>query len=115
MCFASSETIDELEDKHPGIFGPKKGYSRALSISSMGWTLGMFIGPILSGNLIERVGYFATNSAMGEFLVFWKRFYVDIDWLLTYLLAVLCLLCGAGAFFCLKSKPKKTNDANPNC
>lgn len=64
--FASSETIDELEEKHPGIFGPTKGYSRALSISSTGWTLGSFIGPILSGILIERIGYYETNCVMGE-------------------------------------------------
>lgn len=34
----------------------------------MGWTLGMFVGPILSGILIERLGYYETNCAMGEFL-----------------------------------------------
>lgn len=65
-----SEAVDDLEQKHPGIFGPQKGYSRALSISSMGWTLGMFIGPILSGTLIESLGYFNINCAMGEFRCF---------------------------------------------
>lgn len=51
--------VDEIESKQPGIFGPNGGYSRALSISSMGWTLGSFIGPLLSGVLVEEGGYYA--------------------------------------------------------
>ena len=64
------ETIDELEAKHPGIFGPKSGYSRALSISSTGWTLGSFIGPIISGVIIERAGYYVASCVIGEFKYF---------------------------------------------
>ncbi|THD00296.1 hypothetical protein EYZ11_000189 [Aspergillus tanneri] len=75
-------TVDEIEEKHPGIFGPNGGYSRALSVSSMGWTTGMLIGPILSGYLTERFGYYEMNCV----------------------LAGMCLLSGINAFVNLDSK-----------
>lgn len=59
-------TVDEIEARHPGIFGPHGGYSRALSISSMSWTLGSFVGPILSGWLAERFGYYEMNCVLGK-------------------------------------------------
>lgn len=43
--------VDTLEERHPGIFGPTGGYSRAYSVCSMSWTLGMLLGPLLSGCL----------------------------------------------------------------
>ena len=57
--------VDEIESKQLGIFGPNGGYSRALSISSMGWTLGSFIGPLLSGVLVEEGGYYAMCCVLG--------------------------------------------------
>ncbi|PYH95495.1 MFS multidrug transporter [Aspergillus ellipticus CBS 707.79] len=70
-------TIDEVEEKHPGIFGPNGGYSRALSMVSMSWTSGAFIGPVLSGYLAEHVGYYEMNCVI----------------------AVICALSGVNAFF----------------
>ncbi|KAE8393119.1 major facilitator superfamily domain-containing protein [Aspergillus alliaceus] len=75
-------TVDEIEARHPGIFGPNGGYSRALSVSSMSWTLGAFIGPILSGYLTEQVGYYEMNCTI----------------------AVLCAISAVNAFWNLKSK-----------
>ncbi|KAI9925444.1 hypothetical protein MW887_005825 [Aspergillus wentii] len=57
-------TVGDLEAKHPGIFGPNGGYSRALSISSMGWTLGTFFGPIIAGMLVDQVGYYEMSSVL---------------------------------------------------
>ncbi|PLB42555.1 putative MFS multidrug transporter [Aspergillus candidus] len=57
-------TVDEIEAKHPGIFGPNGGYSRALSLASMSWTAGSFVGPILSGFLVEQIGYYEMNCVM---------------------------------------------------
>lgn len=62
--------VDEIESKQPGIFGPNGGYSRALSISSMGWTLGSFIGPLLSGVLVEEGGYYAMCCVLGTLPIF---------------------------------------------
>lgn len=44
-----TDVVDRLEERHPGIFGPSGGYSRAYSLCSMSWTLGMLLGPLLSG------------------------------------------------------------------
>ncbi|PWY73464.1 MFS multidrug transporter [Aspergillus eucalypticola CBS 122712] len=75
-------TIDEVEAKHPGIFGPNGGYSRALSVASMGWTLGAFVGPIISGYIAEQVGYYEMSCVI----------------------AIVCLLSGVNTFFNLDSK-----------
>ncbi|PYI07365.1 MFS multidrug transporter [Aspergillus sclerotiicarbonarius CBS 121057] len=75
-------TIDEVEAKHPGIFGPNGGYSRALSVASMGWTLGAFIGPIVSGFIAEQVGYYEMSCVI----------------------AAVCALSGVNTFFNLDSK-----------
>ncbi|OOF92874.1 hypothetical protein ASPCADRAFT_210117 [Aspergillus carbonarius ITEM 5010] len=75
-------TIDEVEAKHPGIFGPNGGYSRALSVASMGWTLGAFIGPIVSGFVAEQVGYYEMSCVI----------------------AAVCALSGVNTFFNLDSK-----------
>lgn len=59
-------TIDELETKNPGIFGTKGGYSRALSLCSIGYTIGGFIGPILSGYMTEELGYYTLGCMLGK-------------------------------------------------
>ncbi|CAI7671315.1 unnamed protein product [Penicillium crustosum] len=54
----ATATVDELEDLHPGIFGPYGGYSRAVAITNMSWMSGLLVGPILAGFMVERFGYF---------------------------------------------------------
>lgn len=60
-------TIDEIEHRHPGIFGPHGVYSRAMSICSQSWTIGAFFGPILSGYMAEHIGYYEMTSTIGKF------------------------------------------------
>ncbi|KAB8078487.1 major facilitator superfamily domain-containing protein [Aspergillus leporis] len=81
-------SVDEIEAKHPGIFGANGGYSRALSLVSMSWTLGAFIGPILSGYVTEQVGYYEMNC----------------------IIALLCALSSVNAFWNLKSKVRTRNE-----
>ncbi|KAE8365913.1 MFS general substrate transporter [Aspergillus caelatus] len=57
-------TVDELESKHPGIFGPNGGYSRAYSLSNISFTMGLLVGPLLSGSLTDAFGYYYMNSAL---------------------------------------------------
>ncbi|KAE8347759.1 hypothetical protein BDV24DRAFT_121322 [Aspergillus arachidicola] len=85
-------TVDEIEARHPGIFGPNGGYSRALSLSSMSWTSGAFIGPILSGYLTEQVGYYEMNCVI----------------------AVLCALSTVNALWNLKSKTPADGQGQPD-
>ena len=61
-------TVDKLEQKHPGIFGPNGGYSRALSVCSTGWTIGSFIGPILSGLIKDHVAYYEMSCTLSEYI-----------------------------------------------
>ncbi|GIC84364.1 putative MFS multidrug transporter [Aspergillus udagawae] len=61
----ATATVDEIEKRHPGIFGPHGGYSRAMSICSQSWTIGAFFGPILSGYMAEHIGYYEMTSTIG--------------------------------------------------
>ncbi|GIJ99492.1 hypothetical protein Aspvir_001624 [Aspergillus viridinutans] len=60
----ATATVDEIEKRHPGIFGPHGGYSRAMSICSQSWTIGAFFGPILSGYMAEHIGYYEMTSTI---------------------------------------------------
>ncbi|CAG8000758.1 unnamed protein product [Penicillium nalgiovense] len=62
-----AEAVDEIEGENPGIFGPNGGYSRAISVSSISWTLGMFVGPIISGYGTEKIGYYGMNCVLGSY------------------------------------------------
>ncbi|CAG7965326.1 unnamed protein product [Penicillium salamii] len=53
----ATETVDELEAQSPGIFGPYGGYSRAVAITNMSWMSGLLVGPILTGLMVENLGY----------------------------------------------------------
>lgn len=75
--------VEEFETKFPGIFGPHGGNSRAVSIANMSWTLGIFIGPIISGTITDKIGYFEMNT----------------------ILAVICLVSAVNAF--LNLGPRK--------
>ena len=37
-------------------------------MSSMSWTLGSFLGPILSGSLVEQAGYYGMCCVLGMLL-----------------------------------------------
>ncbi|KAJ5197176.1 hypothetical protein N7449_007655 [Penicillium cf. viridicatum] len=60
----ATATVDELEDLHPGIFGPYGGYSRAVAITNMSWMSGLLVGPILAGFMVERFGYFELQCVL---------------------------------------------------
>jgi MFS family permease len=60
-------TVHDLEKRFPGASGPNGGYSRAISICSMAFTIGSFLGPILSGLITDRIGYFEMSCSLGEY------------------------------------------------
>ncbi|CAG8243485.1 unnamed protein product [Penicillium salamii] len=74
----ATQAVDEIQSNSPGIFGPNGGYSRAISLVSMSWTAGMFIGPILSGYGVEQIGYYGMNCILAgmcglcAFVAFWN-------------------------------------------
>ncbi|CAG7919284.1 unnamed protein product [Penicillium olsonii] len=62
----ATETVDELEEQSPGIFGPYGGYSRAVAITNMSWMSGLLVGPILAGLIVDKVGYFELQCVLGK-------------------------------------------------
>ncbi|KAI9717566.1 MAG: hypothetical protein M1812_004707 [Candelaria pacifica] len=61
--------IENLEAESPGIFGPNGGYSRLFSLQSVIYTLGMLVGPELSGILTHRVGYANMNIVLASMCI----------------------------------------------
>lgn len=59
--------IREIQTENPGIFGPNGGYSRAYSLTNLSWNIGLLIGPLLSGSLVQAVGYYYMNFTFGMF------------------------------------------------
>lgn len=56
----------EFQEREPGIFGPNGGFSRVYSLTNTAWNLGMLVGPLVSGFLTEKVGYYYMNLCLGE-------------------------------------------------
>ncbi|KAJ5146178.1 uncharacterized protein N7515_000742 [Penicillium bovifimosum] len=81
----ATETVDELEDLHPGIFGPYGGYSRAVAVTNMSWMSGLLVGPILAGFMVEQFGYYELQCV----------------------LVIMSLLASANAAFNLSANPQK--------
>lgn len=61
--------VREQEAQDPLIFGENGAGSRAFALAEMAFTLGIMLGPLLSGPLVELVGYFYMNVVFGKFLV----------------------------------------------
>ncbi|CEJ61964.1 hypothetical protein PMG11_10480 [Penicillium brasilianum] len=76
----SANAVRDIETHQPGRFG-EEAHSQALLISRLSWIFGLFLGPILSGQLTEKVGYHD----------------------MTCILATMCLLCAVFAIWNLKS------------
>jgi hypothetical protein len=52
---------EELESKTPLIFGPNGAGSRVFSLAVTAFTLGIMLGPLVSGSLSEAIGYYYMN------------------------------------------------------
>ncbi|KAJ5489098.1 hypothetical protein N7539_003988 [Penicillium diatomitis] len=50
--------VEVEEAKHPGVFGPQGGFSRAFSLIEVAVALGLTLGPVISGALTERFDYY---------------------------------------------------------
>ncbi|KAK2832013.1 hypothetical protein FQN49_006939 [Arthroderma sp. PD_2] len=59
--------VNDMQAKNPTLFGAHGGNSRISSMMEIAFSLGMMIGPLLSGSLTELIGYYymsLTLSAM---------------------------------------------------
>ena len=60
-----TDAVHEIEAHQPGKFGAE-AYSQAMLMSRLSWTSGLFLGPIVSGQLTEKVGYSEMSTTLGE-------------------------------------------------
>ncbi|KAM0691565.1 hypothetical protein Q7P36_007764 [Cladosporium allicinum] len=59
----------ELEDKNPGVFGPHGANAKVIALLEMAFNVGMLLGPLVSGGLLETLGYFWMNCFMSAVAV----------------------------------------------
>ncbi|KAJ5097028.1 MFS transporter [Penicillium angulare] len=57
--------VAKLQGDNPGIFGKNGGYSRTFSLTNMSYSFAKFVGPIISGGLVEAAGYYYMNLCLG--------------------------------------------------
>lgn len=57
--------MKDLEQEHPGRFGPNGRLSSGYSITNFCWTLGMLLGPIVTGFMTRVLGYSYMNYSVG--------------------------------------------------
>jgi predicted MFS family arabinose efflux permease len=56
----------ELEGRDPDLFGPNGANSKVCALLEMAFNVGMLLGPLISGSLLETLGYFYLNCFMCE-------------------------------------------------
>ena len=55
-----------MEAKDPHLFEANRSNLRVFSMTEVGFSLGMMLGPLLTGSLFELVGFFYMTVALGE-------------------------------------------------
>ncbi|KAJ5483845.1 hypothetical protein N7539_006045 [Penicillium diatomitis] len=65
-CDKSRGAVQELETQQTRAFD-QEAVAHAMVISSLSVKLGLFLGPIISGRLVENGGYYEMSCVLGEF------------------------------------------------
>lgn len=73
------DTINAVEERDPGKFGPCGGYARALAVINMTWMAGLMTGPVLGGFIVETAGYFVLHCCLGKSLNGHRRRFSDFS------------------------------------
>ena len=55
-----------METKDAQLFEANRSNLRVFSMTEVGYSLGMMLGPLLTGSLFEWVGFFYMTVALGE-------------------------------------------------
>lgn len=66
MSVVNSAVVRKWESPNPQVFGPNGAGSRVFALAETAFTLGIMLGPILSGSLLALVGYSNMNMILGE-------------------------------------------------
>lgn len=78
--YSLADAVREIEIDHPGRFGAE-AYSQAMLISRLSGTLGLFLGPIVSGQLTEKLGYYEMSCVLGKYIhrfIELNRWYISL-------------------------------------
>lgn len=59
--------MNELQSKEPEIFGQYGGSNRVFSLQEIAISLGLMVGPLISGYLSQAVGYYWMSFTFGEY------------------------------------------------
>lgn len=59
-----------MHAQDPDVFSVDVGNLRGFSLTEMTYSLGMMLGPLITGLLFEGIGFFYMSVIMGESLVF---------------------------------------------
>ncbi|KAL3468998.1 major facilitator superfamily domain-containing protein [Aspergillus californicus] len=62
--FQMMAVVHDLESADPNIFGPYGGNSRLSALTELPFTVGMVLGPLVSGTLSELIGYYYMNCVL---------------------------------------------------
>ncbi|RAL11622.1 MFS transporter [Aspergillus homomorphus CBS 101889] len=57
LYLETQQVLDEMEDKEPGIFGPRGAVAQAFALQTMAQFLGLFLGPLWGGFVEWRFGW----------------------------------------------------------
>ena len=57
--------VRAYESSNPQVFGNKGAGSRVFALVETAFTLGMMLGPLISGSVVAMVGYFYMNVVLG--------------------------------------------------
>lgn len=58
--------VKDLAAQDPQALDQRKGNLRVNTITGISFNLGLMLGPLLAGTLVETVGYFSMTVAIGQ-------------------------------------------------
>ena len=61
---------EQMQAENPGIFGSNGSQSRVFSMLEVAFNTGLMIGPLLSGTVVQAMGFYYANCVLGEFEYF---------------------------------------------
>ncbi|KAJ5108563.1 hypothetical protein N7456_005238, partial [Penicillium angulare] len=88
-----SIVLNELQDNNPSMFGPQGGSNRVFALQDIALSLGLMIGPLISGLLSESVGYYWMGFTFGKH----KPAHILINYLVFLILLSTAMICLSSA------------------
>ena len=64
--FFNIDVVKDMEAKDAHMFEANRSNLRVFSMTEVGFSLGMMLGPLLTGSLFELVGFFYMTVALGK-------------------------------------------------